>query len=138
MHFALIDRVLELEPERLVAIKQVSASEEYLLDHFPGFPVLPGVMMIEAMVQAARELLGTDDPASARFVLGSVRALKYGSFVAPGDTLRVEVTRHGQPGTTGAIEFKGKGTSVPGDGSPEATAVSGRFVLRPIGAPGTA
>ena len=48
MHFTLIDRVLERTDDRLVAIKLVSAAEEYLQDHFPTFPVLPGVLMIEA------------------------------------------------------------------------------------------
>ena len=56
MHFRLIDRVIERQASRLVAVKQVSLSEEYLQDHFPTFPVLPGVLMLEAMTQAAREL----------------------------------------------------------------------------------
>ncbi|MCA9299800.1 MAG: hypothetical protein KDA28_12075, partial [Phycisphaerales bacterium] len=56
MHFDLIDRVIETGTEHLVALKHVSAAEEYLQDHFPGFPVLPGVMMLETMVQAGRRL----------------------------------------------------------------------------------
>ena len=57
MRFQLIDRVLEREPDRLVATKCVTNAEEYLADHFPGFPVLPGVLMLEALVQAGRILL---------------------------------------------------------------------------------
>ena len=54
MQFTLIDNVLEQSQDRIRAVKQVSAAEEYLADHFPGFPILPGVMMIEVLVQAAR------------------------------------------------------------------------------------
>src|SRR5262249_58553760 len=57
MHFDLVDRVLEQSPDRIVTLKHVSAAEEYLQDHFPTFPVLPGVMMLEAMVQAGRRML---------------------------------------------------------------------------------
>jgi 3-hydroxyacyl-[acyl-carrier-protein] dehydratase len=155
MHFSLIDRVLEHSvgqsdrPDRLVAIKHVSAAEEYLQDHFATFPVLPGVLMLEAMVQAARELLVRTEPRFAgdaarsqpRWVLGKVRALKYGTFVPPGSTLRVEVERlkSDDRGQTGAVEFKGVGKVIhPGsagwgtDPSEAATAVSGRFALRAV------
>src|SRR5262245_24732991 len=102
MHFDLVDAVIERSDEgggRIVTIKQVSAAEEYLQDHFPGFPVLPGVMMIEAMVQAARRLLETRAGGSeTRMVLGGVRGLKYGCFVKPGEVLRVEVSVAKEPG----------------------------------------
>ena len=57
MHFCLIDSVIQVEPGRIVALKNVSMAEEYLGDHFPGFPVLPGVFMLETLVQAGRALL---------------------------------------------------------------------------------
>ena len=57
MKFNLVDQILEREENRIVTIKQVSQAEEYLADHFPTFPILPGVMMLEAMVQAASALL---------------------------------------------------------------------------------
>ena len=80
MRFELIDAVLEQEDDRIVAVKSVSSAEEYLGDHFPGFPVLPGVMMLEAMVQSARKLL--NDRASARpWVLAEVRNVRYGNMV---------------------------------------------------------
>src|ERR1044071_8866706 len=93
MHFDLVDHVLERTPERITTLKLVSAAEEYLQDHFPTFPVLPGVLMLEAMVQASRRLLEThaSAPKDAPLVLGRVRALKYGRFVKPGCTLRVQV-----------------------------------------------
>ena len=62
MRFELIDRVLQREPDRLVAVKNVTSAEEYLADHFPDFAVLPGVMMLEALVQAARLLISGEDP----------------------------------------------------------------------------
>lgn len=145
MHFSLVDRVLEQSPERIVTIKNVSAAEEYLQDHFPGFPVLPGVMMIEALVQAGRLLL---EPSPTRMVLGAARGIKYGSFVRPGQSLRVEVSIHKRH-EDGSVELKGEGTVLtPGapngpdaasagaspvaPASPARSAVSGRFTLRPL------
>lgn len=133
MHFDLVDRVLEQSPDRIVTLKQVSAAEEYLQDHFPTFPVLPGVLMLEAMVQAARRLC--DARGRSRMVLGQVRALKYGRFVKPGCALRVEVTLH-KDHEDGTTEFKGEGVLIePGAADAPPTAVSGRFVLRPVRVP---
>lgn len=130
MHFDLVDRVLEQSPDRIVTLKHISAAEEYLQDHFPTFPVLPGVMMLEAMVQAARRLAG--EQASQPMVLGLVRALKYGQFVRPGSSLRVEITR-GKTADDGSIDFKGEALLVePGAAGGPPTAVSGRFSLRPF------
>ena len=53
MKFNLIDKIEYLDDQRIVAVKHVSLAEEYLADHFPTFPVLPGVMMLEALTQAA-------------------------------------------------------------------------------------
>lgn len=144
MHFALIDRILECTPERVVAIKNVSSAEEYLQDHFPTFPVLPGVLMVEAIVQAARHLLESHHPPcrATRMVLGGVRAVKYGRFVKPGETLKVEVTLL-KAAEGGAFEFKGQGTALVLGGGENGSrehvngdlsnsAISGRFVLRPV------
>lgn len=134
MHFDFVDSVLEITPERIVTLKNVSASEEYLQDHFPTFPVLPGVFMIESMVQAGRRWLAARDARFARHVLGGVRALKYGTFVRPGDTMRIEVALQ-RPLDNGAFEFKGSATVLrggfPADSEPP-TCVSGRFTLRPV------
>lgn len=138
MHFTLIDAVLQRSDDRLVAIKQVSLAEEYLQDHFPDFPVLPGVMMLEAMVQAARELVGPKSPGT-RLVLGQVRALKYGKFVRPGRSIRIEVTLSNALGD-GTYDCKGEVflMAAPGTnpatpaGTPDPTAASGRFTLRPM------
>ena len=134
MKFQLLDQILECTPQRIVAIKQVSLAEEYLADHFPGFPVLPGVMMVETLVQAARELLS---PLSKqRLVLGQVKALKYGRMVRPGEALEVEVTLTKEL-EGGCFSCKGVGRVRPPlnsrkDQSPAETAVSGRFTMRPI------
>lgn len=133
MHFDLVDRVLEVGPSRIVTLKAVSGAEEYLQDHFPTFPVLPGVMMLEAMVQAARRLIETRDPAAPPVVLGRVRALKYGRFVKPGSALRVEIELVKEP-AEGHYDFRGGATVIePGAAAGDApVAVSGRFVMRPV------
>lgn len=140
MHFNLVDRILEKSPDRVVTIKQVSSSEEYLQDHFPSFPVLPGVFMVESLVQAARVMLQQrPECAGRRFVLGGVRALKYGSFVRPGETLRVEVTLS-KVNDDGSFDIRGEGAVLridaptPPDAEPP-TAVSGRLTLRPVRLP---
>lgn len=92
MKFYLIDKVHSVTPQRIVASKNVSLAEEYLQDHFPSFPVLPGVMMLEALTQAAAWLLyvGSDFQKSMA-VLKEARNLRYGNFVAPGNTLDLDV-----------------------------------------------
>lgn len=136
MKFDLIDRVLETAPTRIVAIKHVSSAEEYLQDHFPSFPVLPGVMMLEALVQAARKLIETNHQPDHRLVLGQVRALKYGAFVRPGSTLRVEVDIQGRDESARTWDCKGTATLIDPQQAPgtSQTAVSGRFTLRPVNA----
>jgi 3-hydroxyacyl-[acyl-carrier-protein] dehydratase len=90
--FNLIDRIEQLTHDRVVGVKYVSLAEEYLGDHFPTFPVLPGVLMLEAITQAAGWLLHHRTGfAKSMAVLKEARNVKYGTFVAPGQTLRVEV-----------------------------------------------
>ena len=92
MKFNLVDKIEELTEQRIVGVKYVSLAEEYLADHFPTFPVLPGVMMIEAAVQCAGWLLHYRSGfAKSMAVLKEARNVKYGQFVAPGNHLRMEV-----------------------------------------------
>lgn len=101
MKFVLIDRISELETgKRIVAHKAVSLAEEYLADHFPAFPVLPGVFLLEAMTQASAWLARVSlEFAPSVIVLKDARNVLYKSFVAPGQLLTVvseckEMTAH--------------------------------------------
>jgi 3-hydroxymyristoyl/3-hydroxydecanoyl-(acyl carrier protein) dehydratase len=126
VRFELIDRVLEQDGTRIIALKQVSAGEEYLQDHFPTFPVLPGVLMLEAMVQAARRLGAARG--RPRLVLASVRAMRFGRFVRPGAALRVEVSLTDEA----QLEFKGEARLLEPGASELPVAASGKFSMREI------
>jgi 3-hydroxyacyl-[acyl-carrier-protein] dehydratase len=90
--FNLIDKIEQFNDDKIVAVKYVSLAEEYLADHFPTFPVLPGVMMLEALTQAAAWLLHKrENFRCSMAVLREARNVKYGQFVAPGNSLRVTV-----------------------------------------------
>ncbi len=126
MKFFLIDRVIEQTDDSIVAIKALTNAEEYLDDHFPGFPVMPGVMMLETLVQAARRLIrDADGPTSpGPLVLSQARNIRYAAMVRPGQTLRVEVKlrkRH----EDGTLDFQATGSVE------DEVAVQGRFSLAP-------
>jgi 3-hydroxyacyl-[acyl-carrier-protein] dehydratase len=91
MRFILVDRVTELEPGvRITAQKNLSLAEEYLADHFPGFPVMPGVLMLEAMTQAGAWLVrASEDFEHSIVLLREARNVRYANFVEPGQTLSV-------------------------------------------------
>jgi 3-hydroxyacyl-[acyl-carrier-protein] dehydratase len=93
MKFGLVDRIIELTPrERIVAVKAVSLAEEYLADHFPTFPVLPGVFMLQALVESAAWLVRDAlDFGPSLILLQKARNVTYRSFVKPGNLLRLEV-----------------------------------------------
>lgn len=91
MKFILIDRIVSLEPpQRIVTQKSLTLAEEYLADHFPTFPVMPGVLMLEAMVQSASWLVrAAQDFGNSMVVLEEAKNINYKSFVSPGKTLEV-------------------------------------------------
>ena len=124
MRFALVDRITSLEAEKsLSAMKNLSMAEEYLADHFPGFPVMPGVMMLEAMVQSAAWLMRfSNDFAHSTILLQQARAVRFNNFVTPGKTLEISVNVH-KWGESECV-FKTAGTV---DGT---SAVNARLTLR--------
>src|SRR5436309_6385308 len=91
MRFNLVDRILEIEPgQRILAVKNLTLAEEYLADHFPTFPVMPGVLMLQTLVEAGAWLLRiTDDFRYSVITLREARGVKYGNFMEPGKSLVV-------------------------------------------------
>lgn len=118
-----LDRVVAFERDRsLRAIKCLTLSEDYLQDHFPKFPVMPGVMMLEALFQAGAWLLRVSDDFQRPLVsLREARGVKYQDFVAPGDSLVIDVTISKR--TDDVVQVKASG-EIGGR-----AAVSGRLVL---------
>jgi 3-hydroxyacyl-[acyl-carrier-protein] dehydratase len=92
MRFILIDKIVSLEPGRQIkTVKSVSLAEEYLADHFPTFPVLPGVLLLQGLIESASWLVReTENFAHSMILLEQARNVKYKSFLAPGG--RVEYT----------------------------------------------
>jgi len=101
MRFCLLDRITHLQPGKsITATKQLRGEEGYLRDHFPLFPVMPGVLMVEALFQAASHLIrASEDFRPTTVDLVEVRNVKFADFVQPGETLEVfvEVAKHLPP-----------------------------------------
>jgi 3-hydroxyacyl-[acyl-carrier-protein] dehydratase len=93
MRFILIDKIISLEPGREIkAVKNVSLSEEYLADHFPAFPVLPGVLLLEGLIESAAWLVRQKENfAHSMILLEQARNVKYKSFVPPGRMIEYNV-----------------------------------------------
>ena len=110
MRFNQLDRITELLPgSRIQAERILLADEDYLQDHFPRFPVMPGVLMLEAMYQAAAWLIrGSEQFANTVVVLKEARNVKYYDFVAPGQTL--VVTAEVSKWEPQSASFKAQGT----------------------------
>jgi 3-hydroxyacyl-[acyl-carrier-protein] dehydratase len=93
--FLLIDRVVEMErKKRVVALKNVTATEPHFNGHFPGYPIMPGVLMVEAIAQAGGALLLTEIPdrEDKLMVFTGIDSARFRKPVVPGDQLRIEVT----------------------------------------------
>jgi 3-hydroxyacyl-[acyl-carrier-protein] dehydratase len=91
--FLLVDRIVELEPERIVGIKNVTVNEPFFPGHFPDFPVMPGVLIVEAMAQTAGILVlqRIPDRDNKLVFLVAVENARFRKPVIPGDTLRLEM-----------------------------------------------
>ena len=91
--FLLVDRIVEMEAERVVGIKSVTANEPHFTGHFPDFPVMPGVLIVEAMAQTAGILVlhNMPDRANKLVLLVAIENARFRRPVVPGDTLRMEM-----------------------------------------------
>ncbi len=123
--FLLIDRVLELQrKERIVAIKNVTVNEPFFVGHFPGAPIMPGVLIIEAMAQAGGALLLTEveDRDNKLMVFTSIERAKFRRPVTPGDQLRLEIKVVGWRAVRGMVAARMEGIAyVDGNKVAEAT-----------------
>jgi 3-hydroxyacyl-[acyl-carrier-protein] dehydratase len=110
MRFCLLDRICTLEPDvEVTAVKAVSLAEEYLADHFPEFPVLPGVFMLEAATQAAVWLVRiSENYAHSMIVLSEARSVKFTDFVSPGHELHITVEQLKREGREVHCKFQGE------------------------------
>jgi len=110
MRFHLVDRILDVEPgRRLRAVKFLTLAEEYLADHFPTFPVMPGVLQLQALVEAGTWLMRlSEDYARSVWALREVRAVKYGTLVSPGQRLEMTVELMNTDGPTAKLKGRGE------------------------------
>lgn len=107
--FLLVDRVLELEEERIVTIKNVTVNEEFFNGHFPGKPIMPAVLQVEAMAQSGCIMLmknKVDDPENSLLVFTGIQNAKFRKQVVPGDQLKMEVKLTGMRRNFATMEGK--------------------------------
>ena len=108
--FLLVDRIVEMEEERIVVIKNVTVNEPFFPGHFPDFPVMPGVLIVESMAQVAGVLVlkSIPDRHSKLVLLASVEEAKFRRPVRPGDQLRIEMRMERRKATV--VKMRGEAT----------------------------
>ncbi|QDU63954.1 3-hydroxyacyl-[acyl-carrier-protein] dehydratase FabZ [Planctomycetes bacterium Pan216] len=129
MRFTLVDKILDLEPgSRITTVKNLTMAEEYLAEHFPSFPVMPGVMMIEAITQSGAWLVRVSEQfRHSVILLKEAKMVKFGQFVTPGSQLTVTCEQIASDETTTTLKAKGQ---MNGKTSVSAKVVLERFNLR--------
>src|SRR5260370_10439809 len=107
----LVDRIEEMEAERIVGIKNVTINEPFFIGHFPEFPVMPGVLIVEAMAQVAGVLVlkSLPDRKNKLVLLASIESAKFRRPVLPGDQLRIQMK--GTKRTTTIATLHGQATA---------------------------
>ena len=104
MRFLFVDRVIMLDPGRSIeAIKNVAATEDVFDDHFPGYPILPGALIVETFEQASQLLIASSHGYTHVGRLRAVRRAAFRRFVRPGDQVRVRCARTGTDETTWTV-----------------------------------
>jgi len=129
MRFNLIDKIVEVQAGvSLKALKNLTLGEEYLADHFPTFPVMPGVLMLQTLVEAGAWLLRiSEDFAHSVIVLREAKNIKYGNFMEPGKQMLITVELIEK--TADLAVFKGKG-EMEGQSTVSARITLARYNLR--------
>ncbi len=129
MRFNLIDKIVEVQAGvSLKALKNLTLGEEYLADHFPTFPVMPGVLMLQTLVEAGAWLLRiSEDFAHSVIVLREAKNIKYGNFMEPGKQMVITVELIEK--TADLAVFKGKG-EMEGQSTVSARITLARYNLR--------
>lgn len=131
MRFHLVDRIVDVEPgKKIRMVKNLTLAEEYLADHFPTFPVMPGVLMLQTLVEAGSWLLRiTEDFRHSVIVLREARNVKYGTFMEPGRSMVVTAELVEAAEGSGEAVFKGRG-EVDGASPVSARLTLARYNLR--------
>ena len=140
MRFHLIDRIDRCEPGKALAgSKLLALGEEYLRDHFPPFPVMPGVLMLQSCVEAASWLWrATTDYRHPVIVLRELKLVKYGTFMLPGHRLDVTVELTKTDDAAGTATFKAEGANDVRESTVKATFVLHGYALAARGPAGAA
>jgi 3-hydroxyacyl-[acyl-carrier-protein] dehydratase len=128
MRFTLVDRIIDLTPgQTITTVKNLTMAEEYLAEHFPSFPVMPGVLMLEAITQAGAWLVRvTENFKNPVVLLREAKTVKFGQFVTPGKQLTVTCEQLDDDGECTILKAKGQ---IDGQTSVSAKVVLARFCL---------
>src|SRR5438552_12133722 len=110
MRFNLVDRITAVEPGRVIqVVKNLTLGEEYLADHFPDFPVMPGVLMLQTLAEAGAWLLRvSDDFRYSVIVLREAKNVKYGTFMEPGRQMQITAELIERDGPMATLKGKGE------------------------------